>query len=66
MHFLIRTGMIYIAVFLAARIIPPDATITGLELAIIIISSSVDFYLGITTSRGLLDHILNSNQNEHN
>lgn len=56
---LLRTILILLAVFIFARIIPPGATILGLGLAAITIASIVDFYLEITTSRGLLSHIFN-------
>ena len=51
--------MILVAVFFAARIIPPDAEILGLFLAIVLIATFIDFYLEITTKRGLFDHLSN-------
>ncbi len=59
MHYLIRTIMIWLAVFFAAQIIPPEADILGLALAALLVLSFVDFALNLTTNRGLIDHIFN-------
>ena len=60
MHYLPRTIMLWLAVFFTAQICPPDATILGLAMAATLILSGIDFWLNISTKRGLLDHILNN------